>query len=47
MANYHEAAFDQVLDDVIEEARDYLSEDEIVSVLELKLMSLKEARLDG
>lgn len=47
MQNYHEAAFEQVLDDVIEEARDYLSEDEIVAVLEAKLLSLKDERLDG
>lgn len=40
-------AFEQSIDDAIEVADAWLSRDDIVSVLELKLMRLKKERLDG
>jgi hypothetical protein len=43
----NQLAFDQTLDDAIEVADEYLSRDEIIAGLEVKLAELRKDRLDG
>jgi len=44
---FHLQAFEQSLDDAIEEADAWISREDIVRVMEAKLAELKLERLDG